>query len=78
MFLEDYRIPGSMVRDDVDEHLHSATVRGGDQLLQIPWSAELGIDGIVIPHRIGTAQRTLGLELADGMNGHEPDHVHAQ
>jgi hypothetical protein len=45
---------------------------------EIVGTAELRIDGVVVAHGVGAAQRSLGLELAHRVNGHEPDYGDTQ
>ena len=78
VFADQHRVPRRVVRDDVDEHLHAALVRGGDEVLQIIAGAVFRIDRIVVAHGVGTAERALGLELAHGMYGHQPEHGDAE
>ena len=73
VFADQHRIPRRVIRHDVDEHLHAALVRGGHQAFQVVGAAVGRIDRIVVAHRVRTADGALGLELAQWMDGHEPD-----
>jgi hypothetical protein len=76
--LHQHRVPGGVIRNDIDEHFHTALVSGGDELLQIIRAAVSRIDCVVVAHRVGTADRSFRFELAHGMNRHEPDDIDAK
>ena len=71
-------IPRSVVRDDVDDDLEVALVRFGDEPMQVFGRAVGRIDAVEIAHRIGAAERALALELAEWMDRHQPQDVHAE
>ena len=75
MLLDQHRVPRGVIGNDIDEHLHAACVRSGHQRFQIFGLAIRRIDRIVVAHRVRTAERSLRLELAHGVNGHQPDDI---
>jgi hypothetical protein len=53
-------------------------MRFRDQAAKVVRRAELGIDGEVIFNGIRTAERAFAQFFADGMNGHQPENIHAE
>ncbi len=66
-----------VVGHPVEQHLHAETVGLGDEGVEIGHRAQLGIDRAVVADRIVGSERTLALQLADGIDGHEPHGVDA-
>ena len=67
-----------MVIDDVHDDLHALFVGVGHQAPEILLCAEIRGDLTEILGGVGAAPSTLAGLFADGMDGHEPQNVHAQ
>ena len=65
-------VPGSMVRDPVDDDCHAPGVGVRNHLLEVIERAEFGIDRLVVLYAVRTLYGFLDADLADG---HEPHYV---
>jgi len=70
-------VPGSVVGDPVQDHVHAAVVDCVDQPPEILMVAEFGIDALVVPDRVVAAEAAQAVLLADRVDGHEPQDAHA-
>ena len=85
-------IEGGVVGDPIDDDLHFVVVRGRDEGVEILPGAIVRIEGLVILHTVGTAERgasrldevvvlvlpAFPVDFANGVHRHEPDDVDAQ
>ena len=75
MLLNPHVVPGSVVSHPVEDDADAVLMAGLNQLAQVINSAVLRCHSLIVAHRIG---RVLTLLLADGIDGHDPNHVNAQ
>ncbi len=71
-------VPGGVVGHPVEDDAQTQLVGGADELLQVVERAELRVDAVVVAHGVGATEGALAVDLADGMDGHEPDDAYAQ
>ena len=67
-----------VVIDHINDELHPALVALPHQMLQILYRTHIGIHGTVVTDGVGAAYAALAVHLADGMDGHEPQNIHAE
>ena len=67
-----------MVVHHVDDEPHAQIVSVRRQALQVLHRAVGGVHPAIVHDRVGRAHRALAPLDPDGMDRHEPDHVHAQ
>ena len=68
-------VPGRVVGDPVEDHVHIERMSGVDESLEVVQRAELGIDAKIIAYRVRTAERALPVLFADRVDRHEPQDV---
>ena len=85
LLIEKFRMLGNergvgrgVIIDHVDHALHAALVNFIDQMDKVLHRAVFGVDRAIIPVGIGAAEAAFLVQTADGMDGHEPDDIHAQ
>ena len=85
LLVEEFRVFGHKCRvgrgvviHHVDDALHAARVDFIHQMFEILHRAVFGVHGAVVAVCIGAAEAALFILHADGVDGHEPDDIHAQ
>ncbi len=77
MLLHEQGVVGGVVVDDVDHDFEAEGVGVIAQQAEFFLVAVFGVDLAVVLDGVGTAEAAFFVELADGMDGHEPDDVDA-
>ena len=67
-----------VVIHDVDDAAHPARVYLVHEVPEILERAVLGVHGAIVADGVGAAERALAGLLAQRVDGHQPDDVHAQ
>ena len=71
-------IPGGVIGDPVEDHLHALRMGGVDERLQVGLRPELGIDRAIILDAVGAAERALAVLRPDRVDRHQPQDIDAQ
>ncbi len=70
-------VPGGVVGHPVEDELEAQRMRLRHQALEVGHGAKLGVDCGVVADGVVAAQPALAVHLPDGLDGHQPQDVHA-